>query len=123
MNSDQIILRGIEFTTLIGVPEAERASVQTLEADLTLNVERRFEDMADDICRTVDYAAVADAVREVAGARERRLIETLAADIADHLLRHFDIDSLDIELRKRILPRVDHVAVRLHRTSCTQDEK
>jgi 7,8-dihydroneopterin aldolase/epimerase/oxygenase len=123
MKSDEIILRGIEFSTHIGVPKEERAASQMLEADVTLRVARRFEDMADEIHRTVDYAAVADAVREVAASRERRLIETLAAEIADRLLRRFEIESIVIEVRKRILPRVDHVAVRIERHSDGHDDK
>lgn len=112
---DCIHLRGLELPTLIGVPEEERAAWQTLTADVTLRLPGRFEEMRDDLTGTTDYAVVAQRLRALASERPRALIETLAAEMAAMLLAEFGITSVSLELRKRILPGTDHVAVSLTR--------
>ena len=113
--SDQIHLRGLDLPVQIGVPEEERAAWQTLQADVTLGLTTRFEDMGDDLSLTVDYAAVATRLRALAAERPRRLIETLAAEMAQCLRTEFAAHTATITLRKRILPGCDHVAVCLTR--------
>jgi dihydroneopterin aldolase len=115
MESDAIIIRGLELRVHIGVPDEERAAVQVITADLQITLRRGFDAMQDDIGRTVDYAAVADRVRTIAAERPRRLLEQLAAEIVAALLRVELVDGVEVELRKRILPGTDHVAVRMSR--------
>lgn len=113
---DAIIVRGLELPVHIGVPEAERAVWQTLSADLTLEMQSGFESIDDELSETLDYEAVANEIKALAAARPRRLLETLAAEIVGAMLRHSKVASAEVELRKRILPQVDHVAVRMKRT-------
>ncbi len=115
MNNDQIFLRGLDLPTQIGVPAEERASWQTLQADVTLQLEARFEQMADDLNATIDYSAVAVRLKALAAEKPRQLIETLAAEMAACLLGEFNAIQVQIELRKRVLPGCDHVAVALTR--------
>lgn len=112
---DEIRIAALRLTTHIGVPEAERAESQVLEADVTLRIAGRFEEMKDDIAATIDYAAVAARLQALAAERPRRLIETLAAEMAACAMEEFHAVGVSIELRKRILPETDHVAVRLVR--------
>ncbi|MCA1963674.1 MAG: dihydroneopterin aldolase [Prosthecobacter sp.] len=115
MQADSIHLRGLDLPTRIGVPEEERAAWQTLQANICLELEQRFEAMADDLSATIDYAAVALRLRSLAAEKPRRLIETLAAEIASCLLLEFGAALVRVELRKKILPGCDHVAVVLTR--------
>ena len=112
MTSDEICIVGLELPVRIGVPEAERAAWQCLSADLTIKPRLNFAAMGDDVSVTVDYEAVANAVKILAAERPRKLLETLASEIVDHILQHFAADEVSVELRKRILPGVDYVAVR-----------
>jgi 7,8-dihydroneopterin aldolase/epimerase/oxygenase len=114
-NSDQIHLRGLDLPAHIGVPEEERAVWQTLQADISFSVPLAFESMRDTLSSTVDYAAVAQRLRSLAAERPRKLIETLASEMAACLLNEFGARTVTIELRKRILPSCDHVAVSLTR--------
>lgn len=114
-NHDSIHLRGLELPVRIGVPEEERAAWQTLQADVSFTVPTRFEAMRDRLSATVDYSAVALRLRALAAERPRQLIETLAAEMAACLLDEFGACGVTIELRKRILPGCDHVAVSLTR--------
>jgi len=115
MERDAIIIRGLELPVRIGVPETERAGWQTLGADVELEMEPRFDELNDELAGTLDYQAVADQIRALAASRPRKLLETLAAEIIGALLRHPMAASVAVELRKRILPGVDHVAVRMKR--------
>lgn len=112
---DEIRISALRLTTHIGVPEEERATSQVLEADITLRIAGRFEGMMDDIAATIDYAAVAARLQALAAERPRRLIETLAAEMAACVMGEFQAAGVSIELRKHILPGTDHVAVRLVR--------
>jgi dihydroneopterin aldolase len=114
---DQIHLTGLQLRCHIGVPDEERAAPQLLHADVVLHLRARFEDMADELSHTIDYAAVATRLEQVAAAKPRRLIETLAAELAQVVLEEFAAAQVQITLRKRILPQTDHVAVRLVRTA------
>lgn len=115
MPPDEIHLRGLDLPTRIGVPEAERAAWQTLQADVTLRLKAPVESCADDLARTVDYAAVATRLRDLAAERPRQLLETLAAEVSACLLAEFAAASVTVELRKRVLPGTDWVAVRVVR--------
>lgn len=115
MNQDQIHLRGLDLPTRIGVPQEERAAWQTLQADVSFATAARFEQMADSLSATVDYAAVATRLRALAAERPRQLIETLAAEIAACVIQEFGAADVRVELRKKILPGCDHVAVSLTR--------
>lgn len=115
MERDAIIIRGLELPVRIGVPETERAGWQTLGADVELEIEPRFDELNDELAGTLDYQAVADEIRALAASRPRKLLETLAAEIIGVLLRHPMAASAAVELRKRVLPGADHVAVRMKR--------
>lgn len=112
---DEIHISGLRLTTHIGVPDEERAGSQVLEADVVLRIKGRFEAMNDEIDATIDYAAVAARLQALAAERPRKLIETLAAELAACVLEEFGAIGVTIELRKHILPETKHVAVRIVR--------
>lgn len=112
---DLIHVAQLALTTHIGVPEAERAAPQRLTVSLTLEPGHDFRQLEDELGRTVDYFAVCEAVKTLAAGRSRRLIETLAEEIAAHLLERFPLVAVEVELRKYILPETEYVAVRLRR--------
>ncbi len=115
--ADRILIHGLELPVRIGVPEEERAAWQTLRADLELRLRGRVESFGDDLAATVDYDAVAKKARALAAERPRRLLETLAGELAALLLQNQALTGVTVTLRKRILPGVDDVAVRLTRES------
>lgn len=112
---DRIVIRGLRLTCRIGVPDEERAKPQTLRAHLIMEVERFPEE--DEIEGTVDYKAVADRVMALAGEGERKLIETLAREIAGMVLREFAVSMVRVEIEKKILPETDWVGVVIERSS------
>jgi dihydroneopterin aldolase len=116
MTNDSIHIRGLELPVRIGVPDEERASWQTLTADVKVVLARSFGTMEDDLSETLDYDGLAKSIKELAASRPRLLLEVLAAEIMDLLMSDGKVRSGAVELRKRILPGVDHVAVSMERT-------
>ena len=112
---DTIEIRRLRVLSHIGVPELERATPQALFISLRLVPAQGFEGLADDLARSVDYAAVAQQIETLAAARPRHLIETLATEIADYLLAHHPLARVALTIEKHILPNAECVAVHLER--------
>ncbi|MEI6712743.1 MAG: dihydroneopterin aldolase [Verrucomicrobiota bacterium] len=112
---DQIEVCRLELLSCVGVPDEERAEAQRLTVDLRLFPVRDFTALGDDIVNTVDYFALTRRVRRLASDRPRKLIETLANDIAECVLSEFAVARVEVELRKYILADTEYVAVRVSR--------
>jgi dihydroneopterin aldolase len=113
---DLIRIVDLEIWSTIGVPDEEREKPQRLLVDLELRVKDIGPaSMTDNVKLTIDYAVVTQRIKTMAEARPRRLIETLAEEIAADLLKMFPIISLDLEVKKFILPGTRHVSVRIER--------
>jgi 7,8-dihydroneopterin aldolase/epimerase/oxygenase len=113
--NDEIRVEELELMARVGVTAEERAHSQRLTVSITLQSPHSFSDLGDSLARTIDYAAVCQEVRRFVSERQDKLIETLANDLAEHLLRHFAIGWVELELRKFILPETRYVAVRVAR--------
>jgi len=112
---DLIHIEALEVRCHIGVPDEERATPQRLTVTLTLEPNGDFRSLDDQIDATINYAEVCEAVKSLAAGRPRRLVETLAEEIATELLARFPIQRLTVEVRKFILPETSYVAIRIDR--------
>jgi phosphoglycolate phosphatase len=115
--NDEIRIEALELMARVGVPDLERAEPQRLTVSTTLQPRRAFGDLGDDLARTIDYAAVCADLRRFVAGRQDKLIETLAHEMAEHLLRRFELARVELELRKFVLPETRYVAVRVVRQS------
>jgi dihydroneopterin aldolase len=98
------------------VPEAERAAPQRLLISLELQVDSFARAAAaDDVALTVDYAVVAQRVQSLAQQGERRLIETLAEEIATLVRREFAVTRARVRIAKFVLPDAARVEVEIER--------
>jgi dihydroneopterin aldolase len=112
---DAIIVSKLELRAQVGVPAAERETAQRLTVSLLLIPARGLAGLVDDVANTVDYGTVRAVVCHEAEAKSRRLIETLAEDIATLLLGRFPLRAVEVEVRKFILPDTEYVGVRIRR--------
>lgn len=113
--SDEIFIRGLRVSCHVGVPDEERAHPQELMIDASFSPSSTAVGLEDDIRRTVDYHAVAVRLEQVAGERPRRLIETLAEELAAMVLDEFPVVSVAITIEKFILPNTCCVGVSVTR--------
>ena len=116
--SDLIRIVDLEVFARIGVPDEERRESQRLLISLEMSIDT-FSAAAktDDLAQTVNYFDVAERVKAVIAARERKLIETLAEEIAQDLLKNFPIANLTLEIKKFILPDAKYISVKIERRS------
>jgi dihydroneopterin aldolase len=115
--SDPIHIEQLEISTRVGVPEKERATRQRLTVSITLWPKQDTRDLGDQIGRTVNYSAVAEAARNFARDQSVNLIETFADRLAMHLLENFAIQEIRVELRKFALPDAKYASVTVTRTA------
>jgi dihydroneopterin aldolase len=113
--TDTIEIRRLRVQSHIGVPDEERATAQALQVTVRMVPGQGFAGLCDEISRTIDYHAVSLEIQALAAARPRRLIETLAIEIADHLLAAHPLVSVAVTIEKHILPDTECVAVHLER--------
>ncbi|PYJ43831.1 MAG: dihydroneopterin aldolase [Verrucomicrobia bacterium] len=113
--SDQIHIEELEISTHIGVPEEERVNPQRLTVSITLWPRHDARDLGDNIDKTINYSAVAEAAKSLARDQSVNLIETLANRLATHLLGNFAIQKIRVELRKFALPDAKHVSATVTR--------
>lgn len=113
--SNTIEIRKLRVSTHIGVPDEELAQAQEVLLTILMTPLFRFEDLADEIANTIDYHAVSLEIEALAAAKPRRLIETLAVEVAAHLLEHHALAKAEVLVEKFILPNTECVAVRVVR--------
>jgi len=92
-------VEGLEVFGRHGVGADERARGQAFLYDLRLELSE--PPRSDRIEDTVDYVAVAELVKEISGERDYRLLETLAAAVADAIADRFDVAHVRVRVRKR----------------------
>ena len=86
---DRIFLRGMRFMACHGVLPHEREIPQPFEVDVELGLSLRAAGESDALDDTVNYAKVYHTVSSVMDGAPKQLIEALAEELADDLLRDF----------------------------------
>lgn len=112
---DVIRIRELEVFYRIGVPEEERAQPQRLLLNIELESDFAKAAATDDLRHTIDYFDLTRRLLEFGKDREWRLIEKLAADIAEFIIADFRPHSVTVEVRKFILPETRFVSASVRR--------
>lgn len=114
MRSARIEIRGLRVFAYHGVLEEERRDGQTFVLDVWLECAPSRAGETDDLADAVNYAAVCDRVVELAQGGPYRLLERLAALIADDLVARFGVVHARVRVAKPDVPiphDLDEVAV------------
>jgi FolB domain-containing protein len=114
--NDTIIISDLAVLYHVGVPDEERARPQRLL--VTVEIENAFGPAVahDDLKATIDYFAVTQRLLGFGQGRDWKLIEKLASDIAQMILKDFGAEAVAVEVKKFIIPEARYVAVRIRRT-------
>ena len=115
--SDLIRVIDVEVFARLGVPDAERREPQRLLISVEMGVDS-FPHAAgtDNLGWTVNYVDVVERIKHVTARRPRRLLETLAEEMAADLLKAFPIRKITLEIKKFVLPDAQYVSVRIERS-------
>ncbi len=116
--SDRITLRGMRFSGRHGVGSEERAEAQPFAVDIVLRLDLSRPAETDDLADTIDYSALYVLARSIVEERSFKLIEALAAAIADAVLAAHPVDDVEVRVRKPKAPlpgAFDTVETRIRR--------
>ncbi len=97
---DKIILHDCLFITHIGITEVEREKPRALFLDMELFVDIYGAALADHIEKTISYTHVHDHVQTHIASRSWNLIETIAHEVAELILRDFSVFGVLVRVRK-----------------------
>ncbi len=119
--SDRISLTNMVFQGTHGVLDEEREIAQPFEVDIEIELDLAPAGRADDLDRTIDYREVIEICRSVIEGPSRRLIESLAEEIATRILALGSQPrpvQVTVRVRKPAVPlpgRLDHAGVEIVR--------
>jgi dihydroneopterin aldolase len=99
-DADMILMQGIQVPAALGVTAAERAMRRPVMLDLEIGFDLRAAGASDDLAHTIDYGDLYDVIAAVAGEGEHKLVEALAERITTALFERFEIDSVQLTVRK-----------------------
>ena len=103
--SDKIILTAIEVFGHHGCTIEEQKLGQKFYVDLELNLDLSKAGFSDDYADTVDYSQVIKLVEKIVGGKPRKLIETVAEELASQILKEFKrVESVKVTLHKPHAP-------------------
>jgi len=114
---DEIRIEQLEISARIGVPEEERVTPQRLTINISFWPYQQTRDLADNIHNVVNYSVVADETKSFVRGQSLNLIETLADQVAAHLLKTFPIQKVTVEVRKFALPDAKYVSATVTRSA------
>ena len=97
---DQIHIRDLAVSTIIGVHPHERTQPQEVILNLTLFVDTRVAGQTDDLRDAVNYQVVHDRVYAYVASSQHFLIEALAARVAQIVLQEFPIRRVRVSVEK-----------------------
>jgi FolB domain-containing protein len=109
----KISIIDLEVFYRVGVPEEERAKPQRLLLTVGMDCDFSKAAKSDGVGDTVDYFAVSQRLLKFGDGRSWKLIEKLAADIADMVLSEFKPKSVTVEVKKFPISQARHVSVTL----------
>ncbi len=108
---DIIEIKDLEVCFRVGVPDQERAHPQRLLITVELMLDFTNAAKTDDLNQTLNYFSMTQQLLSFGRDREWKLIEKLAADIADQLLHDYKPLQIRVQIKKFIIPEAQYVSV------------
>jgi 7,8-dihydroneopterin aldolase/epimerase/oxygenase len=113
---DTVRIRGLKVEAIVGVHDWERKLPRPVVVDLELATDAARAAKSDALKDALDYSAIAQAVTTFAAASKFQLIETLAQQLAEKLMKDFGIPWLRLELHKPgAVPGTQDISVSIER--------
>jgi dihydroneopterin aldolase len=107
----KIAIIDLEVFYRVGVADEERAKPQRLLLTVEMDFDFSKAVKSDGLADTIDYFAVSQRLLKFGEGRSWKLIEKLAADIADLIRAEFKPKSVTVEVKKSPIPQARHVSV------------
>ena len=102
--TDRIELRGLRIRGHHGVFDHERRDGQDFVVDIMLWIDLAAAAASDDLADTVDYGALAQRAADIVAGPPRKLIEAVAAEIADDVMADERVHAVEVVVHKPSAP-------------------
>ena len=115
---DRILLEGMSFQGRHGVRAAERERPQEFKVDIEVDCDLSAPGRTDRVEDTVDYRQVRAIAKDVIEGESHKLLESLAAQMADRVLQLERVGGVTVRIAKKpeSMQPLDAAAVRINRT-------
>ena len=97
---DKVFITGIRVGTTIGVYDHERTITQDLIIDLEMACDTRAAGASDNFEDALDYDAISRRTFDFVKSTNNYLLEAVAEQLADVLLKEFRIEEIHIRITK-----------------------
>src|SRR5688572_13804688 len=118
MNNDRVLMKGLEFYGYHGVIPEENRLGQRFIVDIEMHADLQRAGETDDLTTTVNYVAVLADVRAIVEGPACKLIETVAARIADRILDAYAVSAVRVRVLKPDVPipaTLEYVGIEIER--------
>ncbi|MBU0701142.1 dihydroneopterin aldolase [bacterium] len=116
---DKIIIKGIDFYGFHGVSQAEQELGQRFIVDIELELPLNKAGKSDQLTDTVNYCEIYSLIKEKGQQRRYALLEALASDMAESILKGFAlIERVSVCIKKPHAPIggvIEYVEIRISR--------
>jgi dihydroneopterin aldolase len=115
----KITIVDLEVFYCVGVTDDERATPQRLLLTVDMNFDFAVAAVSDRIEKTIDYFELAQEILVFGTGRSWKLIEKVAANLADMVMAKYKPQAVLVEVKKFPIPQAKYVSVTLTRTRPT----
>ena len=98
--NDKIIISGIEIYGHHGCTIEEQTRGQIIKVDLEIFLDLAVAGKTDNLAVTVDYSKILFDVEKIVAGKSRKLIETVAEEIAEKVLSYEKVEAVKVILHK-----------------------
>jgi 7,8-dihydroneopterin aldolase/epimerase/oxygenase len=102
--ADRIELRGLIVRGRHGVLDHERSDGQDFVVDITAWIDLAEAAASDDLADTYDYAVLAERAAAIIAGPARNLIETVAGEIAEDVMKDSRVHAVEVTVHKPQAP-------------------
>ncbi len=111
----KITIADLEVFYCAGVTDEERAKPQRLLISVDLDFDFTRAARSDRLEATIDYHEIVQDLLAYGEGRSWKLLEKLAADIAERILSRYRPEAAAVEVKKFAIPQAHYVSVSLKR--------
>ena len=97
---DKIVLTDFRVDAVIGIWDWEKRNPQNISIDLEMQTDTKKTSQSDSIEDALDYKAVSKRAKQFIQDSQFNLIETLAENLAQIILKEFDVQWLRLSISK-----------------------
>ena len=113
---DIVSVKGLKVSTTIGILDWEKEILQPLVIDLDMYHSCQEAAVSGNIDDALDYAAVSESVRTLLQGSAWGLIETVAEEVAKHIMERFNVGGITICVKKpTAVAEAEYVSVTITR--------